>query len=491
MTRLSPGLYATWREASAAFAALRETVDPPSERLLQLVWMHQRIVREGLVTTDGQALRVLHPGFWNREAGPDFRGAVVQVGPDAALTGDVEIDLTPPGWRAHGHATNPTYARVVLHVVWDARGGPTFPVPTLALRGRLDAPVPELADWAVSGQTGLPPAMAGRCRTALRALEDKVVAELLDQAAQERLRHKADVLRARARRAGWEQALWEGLFGALGYKHNPWPMRRIAELLPQMRAAGPLTPDGATHWEARLLGVASLLPVEARGETGDHVRRLWDLWWREREALADGLLPRSMWRLSGGRPANHPQRRLVLAARWLAWGDLVSRLERWWAEAPATNQPAHRLLEVLQPPPDRLWSHRWTLRSAAARGPCPLLGAARVTDLAVNVILPWLHARASAGRQAETVARVEQVYFAWPAGEDNAVLRQARSRLFGPAWKGTPSAAAQQGLLQIVRDFCDHTNALCDGCRLPGLVEITGSPDRPCPASRTCIQGGA
>ena len=39
----------------------------------------------------------------------------------------------------------------------------------------------------------------------------------------------AAALAAIADRATWEQALWEGLFTALGYKQNSWPMRRLAE----------------------------------------------------------------------------------------------------------------------------------------------------------------------------------------------------------------------------------------------------------------------
>jgi hypothetical protein len=31
-------------------------------------------------------------------------------------------------------------------------------------------------------------------------------------------------------------------------------------------------------------------------------------------------------------------------------------------------------------------------------------------------------------------------------------------------------AAAQQGLLQILRDFCEHSNALCENCEFPELV---------------------
>ncbi|HYG36154.1 MAG TPA: hypothetical protein VEC99_15290, partial [Clostridia bacterium] len=67
--------------------------------------------------------------------------------------------------------------------------------------------------------------------------------------------------------------------------------------------------------------------------------------------------------------------------------------------------------------------------------------------------------------------RLEERYFKWPAAEDNSVLRLARQRLLGglPA-NVLPGAAAQQGLIQIVRDFCDQSNAVCDNCKLPQLV---------------------
>ena len=58
--------------------------------------------------------------------------------------------------------------------------------------------------------------------------------------------------------------------------------------------------------------------------------------------------------------------------------------------------------------------------------------------------------------------------------QDNALLRLARRRMLGRAGSagtaGLHSAAAQQGLLQIVHDFCDHTNAICADCQFPELV---------------------
>ena len=100
-----------------------------------------------------------------------------------------------------------------------------------------------------------------------------------------------------------------------------------------------------------------------------------------------------------------------------------------------------------------------------------MLGATRLTDIAVNVVLPWLWVRAAEGKSTTLQAEIERRYFRWPVAEDNAILRLARRRLLGTESRAAlNSAAAQQGLIQIVRDFCEHSNALCGGCRFPELV---------------------
>jgi hypothetical protein len=465
-------LYASWRAGVDAQPALRDAQKlPPPEQLLQAVWFHQRLCRDRLVAADGQPVRVLHPGFWNHESGPDFRSAVIQLGSSPPRTGDVEIDLAPAGWRGHGHATNPAYANVILHVVWEGGAGGVN-LPTLALKPVLDAPVDELALWLGSeAARHLPGELAGHCAAPLKDLSDDVRSAILQQAALVRLRRKAAQFEARARQAGWDQALWEGLFRALGYKHNVWPMQRLGELRPSLQ------PDGAVEplltWQARLLGVAGLLPAElTRGESDAYLRRIWDAWWRERATFAEITLPKGLWRFNGMRPANHPQRRLALASHWLARGDLIPRLENWFtAEIPATEW-VETLLNVLQAEPDEFWSWHWTFRSARMPQAQPLLGATRVTDLAINIILPWFWIRAAAGKNTALQEGAERRYLKWPAAEDNVVLRLARQRLLGGASAKTfPTAASQQGLLQIVRDFCDHSNAVCAECKFPELVK--------------------
>ncbi|MDB6031883.1 MAG: hypothetical protein JWM16_2221 [Verrucomicrobiales bacterium] len=464
--------YAQWR-LRHGWAFLLQELPVPPEKLLQVIWHHQRLLRDELKTVDGRRLRVLHPGFWNHEAGPDFQKAIVQFDGEAPQSGDVEIDMAPSGWRGHGHEKNPAYQKVLLHVVWEgAECNPRFP--TLVLKPLLDAPIAELATWLTSeAAVGFPNALAGRCCAPLRGLGEEELLDLLRQAGLVRMFSKASQLQARARQAGWEQALWEGLFRALGFKHNVWPMLRLAELKPRLVPEKPR--PGLLEIQARLLGAGGLLPKEltrTRSRTDHDVKTLWDIWWREREVYADCEMPKNLWRFAGLRPANHPERRLAAGAHWLAVNELPGRLQQWCTSKLSTTQAVQELEGSLQKDKDDFWSWHWTLRGKPMAKPQPLIGSTRVTDLAVNVILPWLWARAREGQNENLQETIEDRFLEWPAAEDNSVLKLARQRLLGSASeKLFKTSAPQQGLLQIVRDFCEHSDALCNNCRFPELVQ--------------------
>jgi hypothetical protein len=473
--------YAVWRERCRAVNVLRDDGSVPPEKLLQAVWQHQRIRRDQLKTADGRSVRVLHPGFASAEGGPDFRGAVLQFENETPVAGDVEIDLQSSGWRAHGHDRNPNFKTVILHVVWNAAGTPnasparTAPPATLALHNSLDAPLAELA-LALENESGLPAALRGKCSAPLRELPESKLAELLHAAAKVRFQNKAAAILARAKNSGWEQALWENLFRALGYKHNVWPMQNLAETKSRWTCGA----DSAFELQARLLGVSGLLPddlTRVQKSSDTFLRRAWDVWWRDRDELENCILPRAVWKFHGLRPANHPQRRLALAAHWLAAENLFSKIENWCATELPDKQLLASLHEIFQAGRDEFWSWHWTFKSARLAKPQPLLGEARVTDLAVNVVLPWLWIRAQEGGNEKFQHEVERRFFAWPAAEDNSVLKLARQRLLGTATaRILKGAAQQQGLMQIIRDFCEHSNAVCAGCRFPDLVRGWATP---------------
>lgn len=464
--------YACWRTRQNLAAALHEDSASPPEKLLQAIWQQQRLKRDQLRTLDGQTVQVLHPGFGSVEGGPDFRAAVIRFGPRAPISGDIEVDVRASGWHAHRHDQNAAFQRVILHVVWEGKPS-TAHLPTLSLRNVLDAPLPDLhRQLEHNSLRTLPEASLGKCCAPLRELNPAAVPALLQEAASVRLANKAAQFHARAQHVGWEQSLWEGLFRALGYKHNVWPMQQLAEARSRWTAGHP----SVLILQARLLGLSGLLPTELdrkKNSADEYLRRVWDGWWREQDLFSDCALPRGLWRLHGLRPANHPQRRLALAAHWAQDETLLPRLGDWCHAPLPPGKLQGAFAKIFAVKDDDFWFWHWTIRSARSQKPQPLLGENRVTDLAINVVLPWLLARAESGGNEKLRKEIEARYAAWPAAEDNSLLKLVRQRLLGKSSAVAAvlrTASAQQGLLQISRDFCDHADATCAGCRFPELV---------------------
>ena len=112
-------------------------------RILRCFWFDQTLDQEKLIAADGRRVRVFSPGWWNLEAGPDFRNAAIAfVGEAPAIKGAVEVLMRTSDWR---HVEGDlAYGGVVLVVVLDhdieaatvmtARGNE---VPVLPLRQAL------------------------------------------------------------------------------------------------------------------------------------------------------------------------------------------------------------------------------------------------------------------------------------------------------------------------------------------------------------------
>jgi hypothetical protein len=465
--------YADWRREALDELCLREADEAGvPERVLQVVWQHQRL-RDDLRLCDGRSVRVLHPGFWNHGAGPDFRKAVVAIEGEEVLRGDVEVDVEPAGWHAHGHDRNPSFANTILRVVWSAPE--TAREPWLCLRDQLDAPWPKLREWALREPPGeLPDRLRGVCCEPLKRLTAGQLDGLLNEAGIVRLEGKAAHFEALARARGWEAALMIGLVSGLGYKRNAWPMRRVAEAMLLLDRSKARAAEREEMTLALMLGISGFMPHEWSAEDrrrSDYLSRLWSLWWRLREDADEFKMPIVVWQLGGVRPVNRPERRLALAARWLADDGLIRRIEDWSRGDSKPAVAARELMALLGPTNESFWEDRCTFVAGPMPGRVPLLGRSRLNELAVNTVLPWLHARARAGRNRALVRRVEQLFLTWPKAEDNAVLRLARRRLLGETSAGClRGAGQQQGLLQIVRDFCARTDALCTDCPFPAYA---------------------
>jgi len=417
-----------------------------NELELQAHWFAGEFGRDFTATT-GEAVRIVQFGVWNREAGPDFAEAAVSFAGGDPVRGCIEIDLDARDWERHGHATNPHYESVVLHIHTRPAATEFF---TRTAQHRL---VPQLLlDLTrLSGDLTptLPEARLGRCSGPLRELPDDKVREVLLGAAQYRLRRKAGALARLAELHGPDEALYQALAATLGYKNNKLPFTLLAQRLP-LRLLRKMEVG------ALLFGVSGFLPHDLAAfdpSTRGYLRTLWESWWPCRAEFERLEIAPTLWSMSGQRPMNHPQRRLAALAQMVRlWPKIRALAER--------GEPAE-IHEFFARLTDEYWDFHYTVTSKTAARRMALVGESRVTEMLANVFFPLVVARDEA-RWAD--------FKKLRAPLSNQRVEVAALRLFGEGARKSEflkSVALQQGLLQIYEDFCLRDATDCARCPFP------------------------
>ncbi len=449
---------------------------PISERLVQCIWYDQRIARDALRTTDGRPVRIIFPGWWNLEAGPDFRHATVQIGDEPECTGDVEVHLRADDWFHHGHHRDPLYDDVILHVVlWEAAGTTNARTHTgdtisqLVLQQQLAAPLETLHDEIdLEAYPYRVPGHGGRCSQVLNALPEHAVAGLLESAGDERFAAKTRKYARWMHRRGGEQAFYEGWMEALGYKANKVGFRTLAQRIPINEVAE----RGRASLPAVMFGVANFLPTgapTARDRTAQrYVTRLWSTWWKLRPDFEGTILPGELWRLHGVRPANHPHRRLGAAVALLK-KHRGSFLEKVVGAIESEGDPVKLFASVR----DDYWSHHFTLGGKTQRRATELIGTSRAKEIVTNVVLPFMAALARHDGNEILHGKAKARFDGLRAGAANSIVRLASQQLFeasATARKIVKTERQQQGLMQIFQDFCLNDKSACQQCQFPELA---------------------
>src|SRR6266568_3898954 len=170
----------------------------PSELELQARWFTGDFGKH-FVSTDGDKIEIVQFGVWNREAGPDFCDAAIRINGGEPIRGCIEIDLLDRNWEAN---RNVPQVWIDPKMLPDASGA------------------------------NLPLARPGRCQAPLKDLPEDRVRSVLDAAAQFRLQQKANRIRNKIESRRRDEALFQEIAAALGYKENKLPFTLIAQRLP-------------------------------------------------------------------------------------------------------------------------------------------------------------------------------------------------------------------------------------------------------------------
>ncbi len=411
------------------------------ESELSRLWEAQRLPPEALVTASGDEVHVVYRGRRGAGPGPDFRDAVIGTNDASLLKGDVELHVRSSDFRRHGHHTDRAYLRLALHVVFEDDGGPTELldgriVPVVALgqwvqrrAGELRAVLTDPADYQEPCHTAAVRLGAERARTVLTDLGDT------------RLRQRAARLLPMLEQHGAEQSLYLAVARALGLSRNCAPMEAIAAAMPlaELRAIADAAADPELAVHAALLGTGGLLGGQLTlwpGDGGEWRSRLLAAW------HATGGLPLKLeWSAGLQRPGCAPADRLA---------GLAALVSRGGPPLDATLNDWQTLLRS---------GWRALLESVQVK---PAIGRDRAIEIAVNAVLPWL--LAAFAHDDTIAASVQAIYRELPGppyGKTNALTKALLDDTGTSLVRG---AAAGQGALQMVRDWC--TQGGCGRCPL-------------------------
>jgi hypothetical protein len=418
------------------------------EHELQSLWFSGAFGRD-FTTTDGRIVRIVQFGIWNHESGPDFAEAAVSIDGGPAERGHIELDPDARDWERHGHSTNAAYDGVLLHIFFERGEAESF---TRTSKHRQIPQVRLSLAMIEEPPTPQPEAKPGRCVGPLRDLPESKVRDVLRDAALFRMRKKGAAFLRTEEIHGPDEMLFQALAATLGYKSNKLPFTLLAQRLPLklLRAAKDDAP-------ALLFGVAGFLnqndlaPFDST--TRIYLRQLWEQWWPRRAEFERLTVPRPLWKMSGQRPMNHPQRRLAALAQLIAQWPRVRALRVACISSAITDFCAELS--------DEYWDVHYTVTSKPAAKRMALIGETRVTEMLANVFFPL--ALATSPERWEEFSRL-------PATLTNSRVEIAALRLFGGAPLGQEllkKAAFQQGLLQVYEDFCQRDASDCQRCLFP------------------------
>ena len=422
------------------------------EVFLYFVWQYHYFTTTKLTTTDGEMVQVLHPGFRNHNAGPDFTNARLLIN-EVEWVGTVEMHTRTSDWLAHRHQHDRAYDNVILHVVWqddrltsghrvDRANG--TPLPTLELRPLTDPMLVDRYALLNDSPEEIP------CASQFRSVSPLRVTSMLDKAMLQRLERKAAYVQtiAEQTQGDWEETAYRLLAVNMGFKVNAEPMAQLSQAVPLKAILKHR--DVLLQVEAMLFGTAALLPAdESQPEMADDYVTALQREYRFLSAkydLTEKQLAAHTWKWGRLRPANFPTLRLAQLAR------LVTHHTSLFSLFVGTND-AERLLRSLQLTPSDYWQSHYRFGQPTEKG-APSLGESSAQNILINTVAPLLAAYAHHRGQPAYMDRAIDLLEQLPAEKNR--LTEGWDTL----GLGIRTAFDSQAAIELYNEFCSPKKCL-------------------------------
>ncbi|MBM3925018.1 MAG: DUF2851 family protein [SAR202 cluster bacterium] len=331
----------------------------------------------------------------------------------------MELHLSIRDWAAHGHHKDCNYNSVTLHAVAGTADKEA------SLRSGMEAPAISLAPLMEAQAT---------CRNPGQDALYKLLSEqgyqkpssrgealrLLERSGTDRFLGKSRWYQRQTRDQPAEEVVYQGLMEAAGYSENRGGFSRLSQKAPYghlSRLAETSSRTGLATVEQYLLAAAGF------GRPSPHSQFL------------GSPMSSTSWRLFRVRPSNNPRRRIRgMASLIVRYRDgMITGLMR------LVLQESGKTLE------------KGLMVDDPGGGPA-LIGHSRASDMAINVVLPFLHGWGSETDNKSLQGAALNLFQGWPSLQINSAISSAEEALFPERWLPLARGArGQQGVLHLQR----------------------------------------
>lgn len=405
-----------------------------SEKLIQLIWADGLFQQHHLRTVQGHLLSIVHRGSFNRDQGPDFLVACVELD-GVRVVGNVEIHGDASDWYKHAHESDPYYANVILHVVWKIQE-PIPDIPTLWLKPFVSEEVIVAYQKLINRPAKIP------CSALLNKVDSAQWRQWQESLMMERLAIRSKNIAALLEQAkgSWEELCWWYLANSFGRPVNTQPFDQLAKSvlykwIQQIR-------DHPVAVEALLFGQAGFLegrfdddyPIVLQKEYY-FLRKKWN------------LSPiHTRWNHLRMRPPSFPMVRLAQMAAFLkAHSRIFSVLK--------SVDNLEEIIDLFRAEAHEYWKDHLHFDQTSAVG-YRVMGIVPAQMLVLNGVIPLLFCYGTINHQQVLVKRALSWLFSLPP-EENKFTKWWKAHGVKPI-----HAASSQALLQLTTCYCAQQKCL-------------------------------
>jgi hypothetical protein len=417
------------------------------EEFLHFLWKYGLYNKDKLLDNEGNRIIVIHPGEYNRDAGPDFFNARISV--DGTIwAGNVEIHVRASHFNLHGHHDDPVFDNVILHVVAenDRRVFNSKGAELLNTELKFENSLHDKYNSLINNPIVI------ACQEEIGSFDKLLLNSWIEALVIERIEQKSGMILKILSDTGndWEETFYRLLSRYFGFRVNTEPFEMLARSLP-FRIIRKHA-DNRFQIEALLYGTSGMLHEGLFREALD------DSYYKEliKEykilSAKYSLQPLHgwIWKFARLRPSNFPTVRISQLAGMLAvTGGLFSRL--------LEVNDIRQLREMLDTTASEYWDDHYTFGSLK-RGHAKKTGSQATDILLINSVIPLLFVYGKNHGLSEFSDKA-LFFLEKIKAEDNSVIREWMA-----AGIKAENALFSQALLQLRDCYCRKRR--CLDCRI-------------------------